>query len=100
MHYAIEYVECMNISKTTLQQINYVRLKKGVLLPCEVVGAGGKMQTEYYRNINELSPMKWKFNKITSALVTKRQQKIWDEFLKWLRVQNVETYWDFIVEQR
>jgi len=58
IHYAIEYVECMNISKTALQQINYVRLKKGVLLPCEVVGAGSKIQTECYRNINELSPMK------------------------------------------
>ena len=43
MEYAIEYVESNQRNKEELWQINYVRLKKEILLPCEVVGAKGKM---------------------------------------------------------
>ena len=55
MEYAIEYVEKTNVNQEILWQINYVGLKKGVLLPCELVSTTGKMQTECYRDINELS---------------------------------------------
>ena len=41
MQYAVEYVEIEKKNPKILRQINYVRMKKGILLPCEVVGARG-----------------------------------------------------------
>ena len=58
MQYAIEYVNATNKKEEILKHINYVRLKKGVLLPCEVVGASKKMSMECYITIKEMSPIK------------------------------------------
>jgi len=98
MEYALEYVEVRNRKRAELRQINYVRLKKGILLPCEVVGSAGKMQTSYYRNIFEMSLINWKFDKILNEQITRGQKTIWEKFLKWLRVQEVNTIWDFDAE--
>jgi len=35
-----------------------MRMKKGILLPCEVVGARGQIRTHYYNNIKEMSPIR------------------------------------------
>ena len=86
MQYAIEYVENINKNSEVLKQINYVRLKKGVLLPCEVMGANGKMRTECCNNIEKLGPIKWDFEKIINAPVNSKQTKIWNEFIRWLRL--------------
>ena len=48
MQYAIEYVDIKKKNQNELWQINYVRLKKGILLPCELVRTKGKLQTECY----------------------------------------------------
>ena len=63
MEYALEYVEVRNRKRAELRQINYVRLKKGILLPCEVVGSAGKIQTSCYRNIFKMSQINWKLDK-------------------------------------
>jgi len=55
MQYAIEYVNSTDKKDKVLKHINYVRLKKGVLLPYEVVGANGKMTLECYVNIEQKS---------------------------------------------
>lgn len=100
MQYAIEYVEVNGRNQNELQQINYVRLKKGVLIPCELVGAKGRTQTNCYREINEMSPIKWPFNKTLNDRITSGQKKIWEKFIKWLRLQTINTEWDFKVEWR
>ena len=64
IEYALEYVEVRNRKRAELRQINYVRLKKGILLLCKVVGSAGKMQTSCYRNIFEMSPINWKLDKM------------------------------------
>ena len=71
MEYIIEYVESNQRNKEELWQINYVRLKKEILLPCEVVRAKGKIQTSCYRNIQEKSLIKWNFNKTMDATITR-----------------------------
>ena len=43
--FALECRLKMNSNKNELEQKYYARLKKGILLPSEVVGAKGKMQT-------------------------------------------------------
>ena len=58
MEYVIEYVEQRKVNKAVLKHINYVRLKKGILLPYEVVGASGKTRTECYNNIHAMSSIK------------------------------------------
>ena len=75
-------------------------MKKGILLPCEVVGAKEQMITESYKNINEMSPIQWNFEKIIEEPINKYQERVWNEFLKWMRRQNVETIWDFNVDWR
>ena len=74
MEYAVEYVEQRNVNKAVLKYINYVRLKKGILLPCEVVGANGRMRMECYNNINVLSSIKWDFQKILSMSINREQK--------------------------
>ena len=81
-----------------LKQINYVRLKKGVLLPCEVVGARGRLRTECFNDIEQPSPINWEFEKIISALINHAQKTIWNDFIKWMRLQQVETKWDFVAK--
>ena len=98
MQYAIEYVNKTNKKVETLKHINYVQLKKGILLPCEVVGAKGKINTECYNNINEKSPIQWNFKKIMTTPISRYQENTWKEFMRQLRTQNVETKWDFKAE--
>ena len=50
MEHAIEHVRTTNQNNKTLQQINFVRMKKQVCLPIELVGANGKRPTEWYIN--------------------------------------------------
>ena len=58
------------------------------------------MQTECYRNINELSLIHQDFEKILEAPITKGQKKVWNNFIQWLRNQIVETKWDFKAKWR
>ena len=100
MEYAIEYVNLYNKKQDDLWNINYVRMKKGVYLLCELVGATGKQQTSCYSIIIEQSPIQWDFNKILQSKVIKGQQKTWEEFIRWLRTKPIETIWDFEVKWR
>jgi len=95
MSYAMEYVEQKNLEEEVLYQINYVRLKKQVLLPFELVGFKGKRQTSCYRNILESSPIKWMMCKNINEGISICQKRLWEEFLAWLRTKTVETIIDF-----
>ena len=86
-------------NKEELQQINYMRLKKEILLPCKVVGAKGKMQTSCYRDINEKSLIKQSLNKNIDTNITRRQKKTQKEFLKQIRLKSIETKQDLKAEQ-
>ena len=81
MEYAIQYIEQLQLKVETLEQLNFVRLKKGVLLLCELVGLNGRNQTSCYRNVNELSPINWKFSKVINEEINRSQTRIWKEFL-------------------
>ena len=70
------------------------------MLPSEVVGAKGKLQTSCYLKIEEQSPMQWNFHKNLNSNITKGQKRTWEEFIRWLRLQPIETRWDFKTEWR
>ena len=70
MHFIVEHELKMNRNRNKLEQINYVYLKKGILLLYEVVGVKGKMQTSCYWSIEEESLIKWSFGKIVEAIIT------------------------------
>ena len=70
MQYAIEYVNKTNKKAEILKHINYVQLKKGILLPCEVVGANRKTSTECYITTMEMSPIQWNFEKIITTPIS------------------------------
>ena len=82
MQYAIEYVNSTNKKDEVLKHINYVRLKKRVLFPCEVIGANRKMTSECYMNIEQKSLIRWNFGKKMNAPVNRIQKILWDEFLR------------------
>ena len=46
---------------------------------------------ECYRDINKVSLIYQDFEKILEAPITKGQKKVWNDFIKWLRNQTVET---------
>jgi hypothetical protein len=100
MEYAMQYVEYFQLKIETLEQINFVRLKKGVLLPCELVGTNGRYQTSCYRNINELSPIMWNFSKQMNESINRSQTRIWKEFISWLSTQQITNNIDFDAEWR
>ena len=100
MQYAIEYVEQAKLNKDILKQINYVRLKKGVLLPVELVGEKGRKQTICYSDINERSSIDWDFNKVVDTEINAKQNREWTKFIRWMRNRPVETFWDFKITWR
>ena len=59
MDYALEYVQVKNLKQQVLDHLNFVRLKKQLVLPFELVGTEGIRPTEYYRDINKQSQLKW-----------------------------------------
>ena len=71
--------------------INFIRLKKELYYPCELVGMQGKTVTEAYENINAKSQLRWDhFNPITEQ-ITPQQQKVQKIFLRWLITKRVVT---------
>lgn len=51
MEYVLEYKERFRVSVDIVRQINFIRTKKEVLLPYELVGCNRREKTAYYRNI-------------------------------------------------
>ena len=58
MDYAIEYAKNRLNERDTLFQINYIRLKKGIVFPFKVIGFDGTQRTKCYQQIDELIPVK------------------------------------------
>ena len=96
MEYAIQYVESNKLPKQMLYQINFVRLKKAVILPAELVGFQGRKQTSCYRNLHESSSINWRITKEINESISCKQRKIWKEFLEWLGNQSIETHLDIV----
>jgi len=61
MDIAQRYARIKQLNVKEMRNINFVRIKKKLLLPCELVGMSGKKPTEYYDNINEVSQIDWGF---------------------------------------
>ena len=59
MDYALEYVQVKNLKQKVLDHLNFVRLKKQLVLPFKLVGTEGIRPNEYYRDINKQSQLKW-----------------------------------------
>ena len=55
MKYVIEYTEIMKLDSNILYHLNYIRIKKEIYLPCELVGFEGNIKTSCFSNINEKS---------------------------------------------
>ena len=51
----IRYIQIKQLNKKVLQDINFVRKKKKLYLPYELVGMNGKTPTECYNNMHEKS---------------------------------------------
>ena len=58
------------------------------------------MQTTCYWNAEEEILMKQNFEKIVDAPMTRKQKRTKQKFMKWIRLQPVETTQDFQVEQQ
>ena len=95
MEYAMEYAQQMNCDKNIMYQINFVRMKKGIVFPFEVVGFDGDVRTACYSNINERSPIEWTMGKTIAEDISKKQIQIWDGFLRWLLCKRIRTIRDF-----
>jgi len=70
MEYVIAYKEIMQKPVEILKQINFVRMVKEVLLPCELVGLKENIKMEYYRNINNKSLINWNIDESISTPIT------------------------------
>ena len=56
---------------------NSVRKHKGVLLPCELIGANGRNLTQCGRVVEENISVLWKVGKINSKKPTNGSRKLW-----------------------
>ena len=80
--------------------VNLVRLKKQLLLPCELFGMEGRKRMSYGRNLAEISPFNQKFYKIINTNINATQKKLQPEFTAWLGTQIIQIEVDFRVEWR
>ena len=72
--FAIKYVERHNLKLQDLMDINFIRKKKQIYLPFELVGDQGRCQTESYIKIDSLSQIKWDFFQPIEESSTKKQK--------------------------
>ena len=56
------------------QYLNYVRIKKEVIFPFELVGFECNIRTLYYSIINKKSCIYWKIEKNVEVLINKNQK--------------------------
>ena len=61
MDLAVQYTQRYNLSNNNLQEINFMRKKKRVFLPVELVGESGRYQIVCYSDILSNSQIEWKF---------------------------------------
>ena len=94
MDLAVKYAELKGYGERELTAINYVRLKKKLYLPFELVGTEGRAQTECYLNIDSSSQIMWGFLEGIQGNITRYQKRIWEEFIRWISYQNVRTVMD------
>ena len=96
MEYSIEFTKTQKQNKLEIAKINYIRIFKKALLPCELVGMNGYEITECFCNINTKSCLKWR---LPQPNITKPRGKNilnrWKIFLQWLRTQLVYQVYDF-----
>ena len=57
MECTFDYVRERGVDIKLIKQLNYVRLKKQVLLLCKLVRLDGRKHTLHYQNLEELSPI-------------------------------------------
>ena len=95
MSYAVEYVKENNLKNEILAPINQVRLSKQLYLPCELVGLDGTTTTKAFNDIKEKSVIRWKFKFYKVPPTSNKTRSIWNDYLQWLKQQNVQTKVDF-----
>jgi len=95
MDYAVKYIEAERLQEKILAPINHVRLHKRMVLPCELVGFNGERTTKEMREHYSQSCVKWtmEFEKVPKP--SKKSYQIWEEFIKWLKEQKIQTIVDF-----
>ena len=54
MDFTLKYIQRKELDSGILKQINFVRMKKQVYLPCELIGCDRRIPTNYYRDITFL----------------------------------------------
>ena len=84
MQCAHQHKQMNQKENTFIENANFVRLKKQLLLHCELFGIEGRKRTLHSRNLEEISPFNQKFHKIINANVNAIQKKLWSEFTAWL----------------
>ena len=95
MSYAVEYVNEKNLKKEILAPINQVRISKKMYLPCEILGLRGTEITKAGAQIKETSSIVWKFEFEKVLQLSKKTKEVWEDYLEWLKVKNVQTILDF-----
>jgi len=96
MKYVIEYTEIMKLDSNILYHLNFIRLKKKIYLPYELVSFEGNAKTLYFSNINEKSLICWNIEKPIETLILKSQKQIWMHFIDWLSIRIISTVKDFV----
>ena len=76
MAYAIDYMQEKGLSETVLKQINFVRIKKEVYLPCELIGMNRRMFIGTYETTETKSQIRWRFYNYVSEKINKGQKTI------------------------
>ena len=59
----MKFMRIINYNKDIIYHLNYVRMKKEVVIPFEVVEFEGNSRTSCCSNINEKSSISWKIEK-------------------------------------
>jgi len=95
MEMAVEYAKEIEEAYEIIAPINQVRIRKKIILPCELVGFKGDRKTKEARYDEDKSCVMWKTNFENVPKLSKKSYQLWNNFVDWLVNKRIETIVDF-----
>ena len=95
MEYALEHKQIMNIDSNILYHLNFIRIKKEIYLPCELVSIDRSTKTLYFANISQKILIYQNISKTIEKPTKKNQENIQNRLIEWISNRRIVTDIDF-----
>ena len=98
MEFVVEYVKEKDLKNNSIDQINYMRLFKKIILLAEIIGARGLATIEYYKIIGEKSILEQNIEFPPTEKLKIKAIWIWNKFKEQLKIKELYIVYDFKIK--